>query len=278
MTYSSDRSKIVIRPKEKSRWIDIKELYNFRGLLLRMARRHVASEFSELSLGIFWAVARPILMTLIFVFIHNLSNANTGVSVPYPAYLYSGLALWFFFVEGTSRAAGSIGIDAAIMQKIYFPRLLSPLAIVIAQMVTLGVNMIPMAIIMIITGSGPDWHLVFFPIVVLQVFLLCLGVGCLVAALSAFNKDWIRLLKLMLYIGLFTSPVIYSLAMLSMKMQMLFYVNPMAGALLTFRATLLSGFAMPTAMWIYSLLLTFFIFILGVWAFLKTERSFLDKI
>ena len=104
MTEPSDRIEIVIRPQEKSHWLDFRELISFRGLLLRMSRRQVAAEFSELSLGVFWAVARPILMTLIFVFIRNLSSANTGVSVPYPAYLYSGLALWFFFVEATTRA------------------------------------------------------------------------------------------------------------------------------------------------------------------------------
>lgn len=244
---------------------------------MRMARRQVSTEFSELYLGAFWAVARPVLMTLIFVFFRKLSSANTGVDVPYPAYLFSGLIFWFYFVEGTNRAASSIGADAAIMQKVYFPRLLSPLSASISQMTGLFVNFIPLVAIMLLVGSVPGWRVLLLPVVIAQTVLLAFGTGCLFAALSTFNKDWIRLLKLMLYVGLFMSPVIYAPAMLPHSIRPVFFVNPMAGALLGFRSTLFAEFPFPTGEWLYSLFFSLGLAVVGIYAFLRAERSFLDR-
>jgi lipopolysaccharide transport system permease protein len=278
MTSTPQRNEIVIRPASQTRGLDVTELVKFRGLLVRMARRQIAAEFSELYLGVFWAVARPVLMTLIFVFFRKLSNANTGVEIPYPAYLFSGLIFWFYFVEGTNRAAASIGADAAIMQKVYFPRLLSPLSGSISQMISLFVNFIPLIVIMISVGVGPGWRLILLPVVLAQTVILIFGAGCLFAALSTYNKDWIRLLKLLLYVGLFMSPVIFAPAMLPQSIRPFFFLNPMAGGLLAFRSTLFSGFPFPTGEWLYTLAFSLGLALVGVFAFLRAERSFLDRI
>ena len=243
-----------------------------------MTRRQVTAEFSELYLGVFWAVARPVLMTLIFVGFRDMAGAKTGVSIPYAAYLYSGLIFWFFFIEGTSRAAASIGADAAIMQKVYFPRLLSPLSGAIAQTTGLFVNFVPLIAIMAYTGTWPGWGIALLPIVLVQTLLLAFGTGCLFAALSTFNKDWIRLLKLMLYMGLFLSPVIYAPEMLPKSIRHFFFINPMAGSLLGFRSCLFSDFPFPTFNLLYSLLFSVAMAVLGVFAFQRAERGFLDRI
>ena len=269
---------MVIRPPVALRFLDLAELLRFRRLLWSMSVRQLKSEFGELHLGIFWALARPVLMTVIFVMFRNLSSARTGVSVPYPAYLYSGLVLWFFFTEGVSRAAASIGSDGALMQKVYFPRVLSPLSGIVAQFFGLLVSGVPLVMIMAYFGVAPGWQIILLPVVLLQTMLLALGTGCLFAALSTMGKDWERLLGLLLYVGLFLSPVIYAPAMLPDTAQNVYMLNPMAGPLLGFRAALFSGFDLPMTEWLYSVIFAMAFFLLGVYSFQRAERTFMDRI
>jgi lipopolysaccharide transport system permease protein len=274
----SKQADIVIRPPTQSRLFDMGELFRYRGLLWSMSRRQVKAEFGDLHLGIFWVLARPLLMTVIFVFFKKVSNANTGVSVPYAAYLYSGLILWFFFSESVSRAAASIGTDGALMQKVYFPRLLSPMSGILAQLSGLAIASVPLLLIMVYYELAPSWNLILLPIVLVQTMLLAFGTGCLFAALSTLSRDWERLLGLLLYIGLFVSPVIFSPDMLPKAAQSVHMLNPMSGALLGFRAALFSDYALPVYEWLYSLAFSGVLGLVGVYAFQRAERTFMDRI
>lgn len=269
---------VVIKPPTSSRLVDIQELIRFRGLLWAMSRRQVKAEFGDLHLGIFWVLARPLLMTGIFVFFRHVSNADMGVSIPYAAYLYSGLILWFFFTESVSRAAASIGTDGALMQKVYFPRLLSPLSGILAQLSGLAIASVPLLLIMIYNGLAPGWNIIFLPIVLFQTMLIAFGVGCLFAALATLSRDWERLLSLLLYIGLFVSPVIFAPEMLPKAAQSIHILNPMAGALLGFRAAMFADYVLPLHEWLYSLLFSGVLGLVGVYAFQRAERTFMDRI
>lgn len=271
-------NEVVIKPPAQSKLIDIRELLRFRGLLWSMARRQVKAEFGDLHLGIFWVLARPLLMTVIFVFFKNVLNTRTGGSVPYTAYLYSGLILWFFFAEATALAAKSIGKDKTLMQKIYFPRLLSPLSSIVAKLSGFALSFIPLALIMIYYGLAPGLNLMLLPIVLLQTMLLALGVGCLFAAVGTLSLDWDRLLGLLLYIGIFVSPVIFLPEMLPKVAQSIHMLNPMSGALLGFRAALFSNYALPLYEWLYSLAFSGVFGLVGVYAFQRAERTFMDRI
>jgi len=269
---------VIIRPPARTRLFDLVELYRFRGLLWSMSRRQAKAEFGDLHLGVFWVLARPLLMTVIFVLFRKLSNANTGVSIPYAAYLYSGLILWFFFTESVSRTAASISSDASLMKKIYFPRLLSPLSGVLSQLSGLGICAIPLLILMIWLGLTPGWNLLLLPLVLLQTMLLSLGMGCLFAALITLSRDWERLLSLLLYIGLFVSPVIFAPVMLPDAAQSIHMLNPMSGALLGFRSALFADFPLPQWEWLYSLVFALALGGLGIFAFQRAEHTFMDRI
>jgi len=269
---------IIIRAPNRVSLINFRELISYRGLLWSMSVRQTKAEFGELHLGILWVLARPVLMTIIFVFFRHASSANTGVAITYSAYLYSGLILWFFFTESVSRASTSISSDAALMQKIYFPRLLSPLSGVVAQLSGLGITMVPLVAIMCFYGMVPGWNLLLLPAVLLQTLMLAFGSGCLFAALATLSRDWERLLSLLLYIGLFVSPVIFAPSMLPKAIQNYQMLNPMCGALLGFRASLFSEFALPLNEWLYSLLVSVIFAVVGIIAFQRAERTFMDRL
>lgn len=270
--------KVVIKPPTQSRFVDIQELLRFRGLLWSMSRRQVKSEFGDLHLGIFWVLARPLLMTVIFVFFRHVSNTNTGASIPFAPYLYSGLTLWFFFTQSVSKAAASISTDGNLMQKVYFPRLLSPLSGILAQLSGLAVASVPLLLMMFYYSLSPGWNFLLLPIVLLQTMSLAFGMGCLFAALATISKDWSRLLSLLLYIGLFVSPVIFAPEMLPQMAQRLQILNPMSGTLLGFRAALFSDYTLPVDAWLYSLFFSGMLGLVGIYAFQRAERTFMDRI
>lgn len=274
----SREPEIVIRPPAQSRLFNPAELFRFRGLLWSMSRRLAKAEFGDLHLGVLWVLARPLLMTAIFVLFRKLSNANTGVSIPYAAYLYSGLILWFFFTESVSRTAASISNDASLMQKVYFPRLLSPLSGVLSQLSGLAICAVPLVALMIWLRLAPGWNLLLLPVVLLQTMLLSLGLGCLFAALITLSRDWERLLGLLLYLGLFVSPVIYAPGMLPNAAQSIHMLNPMSGTLLGFRAALFADFPLPLSEWLYSLAFALTLGAAGIIAFQRAERTFMDRI
>jgi lipopolysaccharide transport system permease protein len=269
---------IIIRPPAQARLFDPVELFCFRGLLWSMSRRQAKAEFGDLYLGVLWVLARPLLMTAVFVLFRKLSNANTGVSIPYAAYLYSGLILWFFFTESVSRTAASISNDASLMQKVYFPRLLSPLSGVLSQLSGLGICAVPLVALMLWFELAPGWNLLLLPVVLLQTMLLSLGLGCLFAALITLSRDWERLLGLLLYIGLFVSPVIFAPGMLPDAAQTIHMLNPMSGTLLGFRAALFADFPLPLWEWLYSLVFALAFGGVGIFAFQRAEHTFMDRI
>lgn len=269
---------IIICPPSKSNFLDFEELYRHRRLLLSMTNRKIRLEFGDLYFDFLWVIARPLLMCLLFVSFRNMSSAKTGVDIDYASYLYSGLILWFYFVESVMRTAGSIKADVGLIQKIYFPRLLSPLSDVLSQLFGLLISIIPLLVIMVWQSMAPDWKLILIPLVIGQVMLLSFGLGCIFSAISILSQDWERLLALLLYLGLFISPVIFAPAMLPADLQSFSMLNPMSGALLAFRATLFSDFPLPIFEWIYSFIFSVIIGVIGIFIFQYAEKTFLDKI
>src|SRR5262245_25276568 len=138
---------IVIRPPDRFRAVDMRELWRYRDTLLTKARQRVRLQYDDMLLGFFWAVARPVIMVLVFWGFRGLSQAKVGVTIPYPLYVYSGLVFWFYFTDATTSVAMSLQKDAGLIQKVYFPRLLSPLSHLLADTYSLLLACVPMAIL-----------------------------------------------------------------------------------------------------------------------------------
>lgn len=269
---------IVIRPPRAFASIKLRELWAYRFLLLSMTQRRLRMEFDQQHLAWLWAVARPLLMVLIFALFRNLSEARTGVHIAYALYVYSGLVLWFHFTETVQDTAASVKQNAALIQKVYFPRIINPLAAILANLVTLSIAIVPLALMMLAYGEFPGWRLVLLPAVILQVELMIFGLGCLFAALSLTSADWDRLLAFALYIGLFVSPVIYAPAMLPANAQPLYALNPMVGSLLAIRSSLFAGFDWPAWEWNYSLAMSATVAVVGLLVFQRAEKHLVDRL
>ena len=268
----------IIKPPSKLAHLDLKALYRYRHLMWSMVRKRVRLDFDDMYLGFFWAIARPLAMLAIFVFVRNRSGANMHVSISYPLYLYSGLILWFHFRETVRQAARSFAKDAGLMKKVYYPRLISPIVPVVARLNTLAIAMVPLILLMFWHRNYPNWRIILLPLVLLQCMFLVLGIGIIVACLSLTKKDVERALNLCLYLGLFVSPVIFAPDMIPSKGRIFYFLNPMAGTLLAFRSSLFHDFPFPLWQFTYSVFISLLLFLISILVFQRTEIYIADKL
>jgi lipopolysaccharide transport system permease protein len=269
---------IVIRPPKAFSQIDFKELWQYRQLFRSMVKRRIKTEFQQQYLAYLWPVFRPLLMVLLFTLFRNYSQARTGVKIPYTLYVYSGLILWFMFTEATLETATSIKQNARLIQKVYFPRIYSPLSAIASNFVVFSISIIPMVIMMAWYGVFPGWRILFLPVVLLQVGLLIFGIGCIFAALGVGSNDWDKLLGFVLYVGLFVSPVIYSPTMIPENAKAFYSSNPMVGLLMAFRSALFDGFPVSVESWLYSSVFVLVIAALGILLFQRAEKNMVDRL
>lgn len=258
--------------------VDAIELWRYRGVLWRKVGQRIRLQYDDMWLGFFWAVARPLIMMVVFWAFRGLSEARTGVTIPYPLYVYSGLVFWFFFMTSTRSVAASLSRDASLIQKVYYPRIISPISYLLAECYGLLLAAFPLLVMMWAWDEWPGWRLLLFPVVMGQFLLLDLGLGLIFSALSTLSRDWERFLQFALYTGLWVSPVIYSLDMIPIEYQRLYLANPMAGSLLGLRSTLFDQFAFPWFAWLYAVACTLGLLLVGLRAFGWCQRTVADRL
>ena len=269
---------IVIKPPSKSLKIDLREIYKYRNLIWNLVWRDIRIQFDEMYLGVTWATARPLLMVTIFALFRKLSGANLHVPIPYAVYLYSGLILWFYFLETTTITSKSIQKNASLITKIYFPRAINVIVPVIAGLYSLGIAILPLFCMMIWQEVYPGWRIVLLPLVLGQCMLLVLAVGTIFASLSLESKDFDKLLSQILYIGLYISPVIFAPGLIPSAARTIYFLNPIAGTLLAFRSCLFDDFPFPWWQWIYSSIATLLLLAIGTVIYKRVEAFIADKL
>jgi len=269
---------IVIRPPGAFAHLDLVELWRYRATLWRKVTQKVRIQYDDMWLGLFWAVARPIIMVLVFWAFRDLSQAQTGVQIPYVLYVYSGLVAWFYFTEVSTSVAMSLFRDAGLIQKVYFPRLISPLSHLFGETYTLALASIPLVVMMISFGEYPGWNLLLLPAVLVQLMLLAFGVGTIFSSLILVSRDWERMLQVSLSFGLWVSPVLYSVAMIPERYARLYLANPIGGSLLALRAALFDSLDFPWGAWAYASVFSVVLAGIGLVMFQRSERNLADRL
>lgn len=269
---------IIIRPPRAFARVSPGELWRYRGTLRSKVRQRIRLQYDEMWLGLFWAIARPLIMVALFWGLRDLSRAQVGVTVPYPLYVYSGLIVWYYFSEATVAVAMSVQRDAGLIQRIYYPRLITPLSHLLGESYGLALGALPFALAAILFGETPGWRLLLLPAVVGQIMLLALGSGLVFASLILYARDWERVLKFLLSAGLWLSPVLYSVEMIPRRHAVIYLVNPMGGSLMALRSSLFESMAFPWGSWLYSLGVSLVLCAVGLLLFQRSERHLADSL
>jgi lipopolysaccharide transport system permease protein len=269
----------VIEPSHGWVRLDWREIWRYRELLYFLTWRDVKIRYKQTVLGAAWAILQPamamVVFTVIFGRLAGLEQRTGGI--PYPIYVYTGLLPWTFFAGAITASSNSLISSTNLITKIYFPRLIIPLAAVGAGLVDLGVSFTVLLGLMLYYGTPVSWQLVLVPILLAGTILAATGVGTLLSALTVAYRDFRYVVPFMIQIWMFMTPVIYPSSIVPDRWRAFFSLNPMAGLVDGFRAAFLGR----PLNWVHlslSLLTAAALFVAGVIYFRRVERRFADII
>lgn len=274
--------KTVIEPNGRNfqYW---KDLWRYRELAFNFAKRDVTVRYKQTVIGLGWAVISPVINMLLMTFIFGgVAGLSSEGSTPYYIMVYAGLIPWGLLSKSLQSGAGTFINNAAIMQKVYFPRILSPLgsmlAFLIDTAISFGVLFILMIIFFFLEGFVPSIRILLCPLVLLWVAVLGLFAGLFLSAFNVKWRDLNQLLPFLISIGQYASPVAYSVnENFGDKWWLPFYcINPAVGVLETFKWCIIDSMEFNAfAFWI-AIAWTVVLIPLGIKLFRKTERTFVD--
>ena len=269
--------KTIITPSRGWRMLDVGELRKYRELLWVLILRDVQVRYKQTVLGGAWVILRPVLGMAVFTVIFGMLARIPSDGYPYAVFVFAGLLPWSFFAGAIGAAGNSLVGSSGLIGKVYFPRLIIPVASVGSGIVDLAVTSLFLLVLLPLFGVAWGVHLLALPLLALAVLLLALGAGLLFAALIVAYRDFSAGMTFLLQIWMFATPVVYPSSLVPGKWRFLLHLNPMAALVEGFRSAFLGapfdGFGLSV-----SCLLSVVVFAAGVAYFQKVEGRFADII
>jgi lipopolysaccharide transport system permease protein len=239
MTDRKATPEIVVEPPRGWAGIGWGELWAYRELAWMLMLRNIQTRYKQAVLGGLWAVLQPALTALVLAAIFSSTFRDTTQRVPYFLFVYTGMLPWTLLSTIVGNAAGHVVDNAHILTKVYFPRLLIPLAVTGYSIVDLLVGSVILVVLMLGFGVHPGIEVLLAPLIIAAVLAAAIGVGVMLSALTARYRDFRFIVQLLLQLWFFSSPVIYPPSILPGYVQKLMILNPMAGLISAFRHVLL---------------------------------------
>lgn len=257
--------------------LDVGELWASRELVLILALRNVKIRYKQTVLGVGWAILQPLAAVGIFTVVMRRLAHLPSEGIPYPVFVYAGLAVWIYFANGANMAAESLAQYRDLVTKVYFPRLLAPLAAIMPSLIDLGISMLAVGVFMAIFGVAPGWAIVLLPLWIAAAVATTFGVGVWLSALNARYRDVRNALTFLLQIWLFATPVAYPSSLVHGGWRFLLYLNPVAGVVTGFRWSLV-GAQRPGLAALVSLGSGLVVLASGLVYFARVERRLADYV
>lgn len=268
----------VIRPKKTLSLADVKEIWRYRELLYFFVWRDLKVRYKQTVIGIGWAIFQPFVAMVVFsVFFGALAHMPSD-GVPYPIFVYTGLLFWQFFSSSLGDVSGSLLSNQSIVTKVYFPRLILPLAVIMTNLVDFSIASLVLVGLMFYYGFLP--HLIgilILPFLLLITYFAALGGGLFLASINVKYRDVRYILPYFLQMLLFVTPVIYP-SSIAGKYAWILSLNPMTGVIKAARAAILGTEPINWLLLEISLTAVVVLLGIGIVMFKKTERYFADVI
>jgi len=275
---------LVIEPSRGWVSLRLKELWEFRELAYFLVWRDVKVRYKQTALGAIWAVLQPLLTMVVFtVFFGGLARVGSD-GLPYPLFSYAGLLPWTFFAQGLTQAGGSLVGSSNLIRKVYFPRLVIPVASVVAGLVDLAVAFLFLVGLMAVYRMPPAPGVVFLPFFVILAAGASLGIGMWLAALNVEYRDVRYVIPFAVQMWLFVTPVIYPASKVEERLKAaglpgwLYGLNPMAGVVGGFRYCLFGTGLNGPGVVLASVGVTALLLVSGAFYFRRMERTFADVV
>lgn len=271
--------------KAKNGWFDInlKELIEYKDLILLMVKRNYAVMYKQTILGPLWLILNPLITVTLYVFVFgNLAGLSTD-GTPQMAFYLAGNTLWSYFSTALTETSGTFVNNAAVFGKVYFPRLVSPIAAVMTGLLNMAVQLAMLVVVMIInTVNGYSFQiglpLLWAPLLILQMAFLGLGCGIIISSLTTKYRDLKILVTFGIQLWMYISPVVYSVAQIPDKYLGIYMLNPIAPIMNMWRYSILGNGQAYYGYWGISWGITAAVLFIGIVLFSKVEKTFMDTV
>jgi ABC-type polysaccharide/polyol phosphate export permease len=265
------------RPSRGFRGVDARELWAYRELALSLALRDLKVRYKQAIFGILWAVLQPLVGAAVFTFVFaRMAKVSSG-PIPYVLFAFVGTAAWSYHSSAVTSGTESLVENSSLVTKIYFPKLVSPLASCLTPLVDLAISLVLLAVLLPIYGVNPGWPLLALPVGLALQMLISFAFSLWFGALNVRYRDVRYVVRFGIQLWLFISPVAYPLQLVRQPWRSIYQLNPIVGVLELLRWSLVGGPA-PGAALLCSALVTLVLLLGGLAYFQRTERRFADVI
>jgi lipopolysaccharide transport system permease protein len=268
----------IIQPTSGWMAINLRELWRYRDLLLILAEREVKLRYKQTALGVVWVVLQPLIAALIFAVIFGRLAKLPSDGVPYTLFTFCGLVAWSYFSGALLRASNSLVNNSQLISKIYFPRLLIPIAHTLAVLIDFAVTLVVLLGLMLFYHYLPTWRALTLPFFLALIMATAAGVSLWVSALSVKYRDFMYALPFLIMAWMYVCPIVYATSIIPERWRLLYSLNPVVGFIEGFRWAMLGKSALTPTMLIVTIIMSLFVFLSGALFFRRVERGFADVI
>lgn len=274
----STQPQVRIQPARRWGSLELRELWRYRDLLYILMVRDIKLRYKQTALGIIWVILQPLVAALIFAIIFGRFAGLPSGGVPYVLFVFAGLLPWNVFAGAIQRAGNSLISDSKLISKVYFPRMVIPIASSSAVLVDFGVALLVMFGLLFLERWTLTLNILVLPILLLILLMISVGVSLFVSALNVYYRDFMFALPFIVQVWMYASPVVYSSDLIPELVKPFYALNPMVGIIDGFRWALLGGGDFPASSFFISVMMGIFFFVVGSIVFQRVEQNFADVI
>lgn len=274
----------IISPKEHAHRLGLREVWQKRYLLWLFVKRDITVQFKQTIFGMGWYFISPLFSTLMYMVVFGrIANIPTD-DIPQPVFYLSGVCLWEYFSTCLSAVATTFQTNAGLYGKVYFPRLVTPLSVCIGKLFRFGLQLATFVIIylyFVFRGVDlcPNWYLLLFPVIVLCLMGIALGLGLIVSSLTTKYKDLVNFFGTFVSLWMYATPIVYPLSYVTdPTLHRIMLYNPMTPLVETFKYGAMGAGSFSWLSFGYAILCTLVLLLIGILMFNRKQKFFIDTI
>lgn len=274
---------LVITPERG--WLDLRlrQIWDYRDLILLFFRRDFVASYKQTILGPFWFFAQPLMTSLVFWVVFGKIGKIVTKGVPQFLFFMAGIILWNFFATSLTKTVTTFTGNSGLFGKVYFPRLVVPLSVVLTNLAIFAAQFLMFLGFFVVTWwlgvpVHPNWRLIILPFLLIEIAMLAVGVGCIVAALTVKYRDLVAMVQFGVQLWMFASCVVFPLAAIAPDQRIWLVLNPMVPIIETFRYAFIGYGVIEPWQLAMSMGMTLVLFVTGLLLFNRVERTHLDSV
>jgi lipopolysaccharide transport system permease protein len=273
----------VIKPKDKLLHVDFAEIWQYRDLWSMFVRRDIVTQYKQTILGPAWYFIQPALTTLMYMIVFGGIAKIPTDGLPQPMFYLAGIVCWQYFADGLNKTSSTFTANQHIFGKVYFPRLIVPLATVSSNLIRMGIQMLLFILVYIYylavgVKVSPNGYVLLIPVLIVMLAGLALGFGIIVSSMTTKYRDLTFLFSFIVQLWMYATPVIYPLSTISPERQWIMVLNPVTSIIEAFKYGTMGVGSFDWAYLAYSFVFMLVLLAAGVIIFNKVQRSFMDTV